>query len=158
WWAAVITLVVGGMVAALMGFSYVFLWSRSPDQWAPPPGMASMALVIAGYAAAAVLAWASCRTLRLDRPRSGVLATLLMVAAAALLVGAWGRDRRAWIGPGLRPEGSAHDASVYALLARQGWFAAIVGIMGLYIVLRWLAGHMQADRPTTGDIIALCIV
>ncbi|HYD46470.1 MAG TPA: cbb3-type cytochrome c oxidase subunit I, partial [Phenylobacterium sp.] len=33
WWAMVITLVVAGMVAALMGFSYVFLWSRQPDLW-----------------------------------------------------------------------------------------------------------------------------
>ncbi|MDI6625857.1 MAG: cytochrome ubiquinol oxidase subunit I, partial [Brevundimonas sp.] len=96
--------------------------------------------------------------LRLDRPRSGVIATMLMVAAAALIAGAWGLDLRDWIGTGLRPEVHAQGATVYALLAWQGWFAAIVAIMGLYIVLRWLAGHMQADRPTTGDIIALFIV
>ncbi|WP_257837952.1 cbb3-type cytochrome c oxidase subunit I [Phenylobacterium sp. J426] len=38
WWAMVITLIVGGMVALLMGFSYVFLWSSRPDLWVPPPG------------------------------------------------------------------------------------------------------------------------
>jgi len=158
WWAAVITLVVAGMVGSLMGFSYVFLWSRSPDQWAPPPELASMIPVLAGYVGAALLAWASCRALRLGRPRSGVIATLLMVAAAALVVGAWGLDLKAWIATGLRPEVHAQGATVYALLAWQGWFAVIVTIMGLYIVLRWLAGHMQADRPSTGDIIALFIV
>jgi len=158
WWAAVITLVVAGMVGALMGFSYVFLWSRSPDQWAPPPELGSMALVLAGYAAAAGLAWASCRALRLERPRSGMIATLLMVVAAALIVGSLGADVQAWIGTGLRPTVHAQGATVYALLAWQAWFAVIVAIMGFYIVLRWLAGHMQADRPTTGDIIALFIV
>ena len=158
WWAAVITLVVAGMVGALMGFSYVFLWSRSPDQWAPPPELGSMALVLAGYAAAAGLAWASCRALRLERPRSGMIATLLMVVAAALIVGSLGADVQAWIGTGLRPTVHAQGATVYALLAWQAWFAVIVAIMGFYVVLRWLAGHMQADRPTTGDIIALFIV
>ena len=84
--------------------------------------------------------------------RASALAVLL---AAGLIVGAWGVDLRAWIGTGLRPEVHAHGATVYALLAWQGWFAAIVAIMGLYIGVRCLAGHMQADRPTTGDIIAL---
>src|SRR5690606_12123677 len=59
WWAGVITLVVAGMVAALIGFSYVFLWSRNPDLWAPPPGLASLGVVIAGYVAAALLAWSA---------------------------------------------------------------------------------------------------
>ncbi|MBU1385125.1 MAG: cbb3-type cytochrome c oxidase subunit I [Alphaproteobacteria bacterium] len=158
WWAAVITLVVGGMVAALMGFSYIFLWSRNPDMWAPPPELASMAVVLAGYAAAALLAWASCRTLRLDRRRSGLFATLLMVAAAALIIASTGVDVRAWLDTGLRPEVDAQGATVYALLGWQGFFAVVVGIMGFYIVLRGLFGHMQADRPTTGDIIALFIV
>jgi len=158
WWAGVITLVVAGMVAALMGFSYVFLWSRSPEQWAPPPELASMAPVLAGYAAAALLAWASCRSLRLGRRRSGVVATGLMVAAAGLIAAAWGAELNAWIGTGLRPEVHAQGATVYALLAWQGWFVAIVAVMGLYILLRWLAGHMQPDRPTSGDIIALFIV
>ncbi|WP_257818287.1 cbb3-type cytochrome c oxidase subunit I [Phenylobacterium sp. J367] len=37
WWATVITLIVGGMVALLAGFSYVFLWSGRPDLWIAPP-------------------------------------------------------------------------------------------------------------------------
>ena len=119
---------------------------------------ASMAVVIAGYAAAAGLAWASCRTLRLDRPRSGLFATLLMVAAAALITVSLGVDIRAWLDTGLRPEVNAQGATVYVLMGWQGFFAAIVAVMGLYIVLRGLAGHMQADRPTTADIIALFIV
>jgi cytochrome c oxidase subunit I+III len=158
WWAAVITLGVGGMVASLMGFSYIFLWSRNPDMWAPPPEVASMAVVIGGYVAAALLAWGSCRTLRLDRRRSGLIATLLMVTAAALITASLGVEIRAWLDTGLRPEVNAHGATVYVLLAWQGFFAAVVAVMGLYIMARCLAGHMQADRPSTGDIIALFIV
>jgi len=158
WLAMVITLVVAGMVAALAGFSYVFLWSRNPANWAPPPGTLSMACVVAGNAAAALLAWLSCRSLRLARPRGAVVAAVMMAAAAALIVGAWRLDLDAWWAAGLRPAVNAQGATVYALLSWQGCFAGIIALMGPYAVLRWLAGHVRADRPSTYDLIALFIV
>ena len=115
WWAAVITLVVAGMVGTLMGFSYVFLWSRSPDLWAPPPGVGSMAAVIAAYVAAAALAWAACRVLRLDRSRSAAVATLLMVVAAALAGAGWWTDLQAWTATGLEASATTQGATVFAL-------------------------------------------
>jgi cytochrome c oxidase subunit I+III len=158
WWAMVITLVVAGMVAALMGFSYVFLWSRHPEFWAPPPGLLSMAGVLAGDVGAALLAWLACRSLRLDRRRSAALAALMMAAAAALIAAAWFVDLAAWRATGLRPEVNTQGATVYAFLSWQGFFAAVVALMGLYAVLRWLAGHVRADRPSTYDLIAVFIV
>jgi len=158
WWAMVIMLVVGGMVAALMGFSYVFLWSRNPDAWSPPPEIGSMALVLAANVAAGLLAWGACRVLRLDRPRAPVVSTLMMLLAAVLIVVAWGVDIRAWIATGLRPEVHAQGATVYALLSWHGFFAGVVALMGVYAVLRWLAGHAVADRPSTWDLIAVFIV
>ena len=158
WWAAVITLVVAGMVGTLMGFSYVFLWSRSPDLWAPPPGVGSMAAVIAAYVAAAALAWAACRVLRLDRSRSAAVATLLMVVAAALAGAGWWTDLQAWTATGLEASATTQGATVFALLSWQGLFAGLVGMMGLYAIARWLAGHVEAARPSTFDLIALFIV
>src|SRR5690606_3250213 len=73
WWAMVITLIVAGMVGTLLGFSYVFLWSRQPESWTPPPDLPLLFPVIGAYAAAAALAWGSCRTLRLDRRRTPAL-------------------------------------------------------------------------------------
>jgi cytochrome c oxidase subunit I+III len=158
WWAMVIMLVVGGMVAALMGFSYVFLWSRNPDLWLPPPDLWSMALVVAANVAAGLLAWGACRVLRLDRRRGGVISTLMMLLAAALIVGAWGIDLRAWLDSGLRPTVSAQGATVYAMLSWHGFFAAVAALMGLYAVLRWMAGHAVAERPSTWDMIAIFLV
>ena len=105
-----------------------------------------------------MLAWLACRALRLDRPRSAGLAALMMAAAAALIVAGWFVDLAAWLDSGLRPEVNTQGATVYAFLSWQGLFAAIVALMGLYALLRWLAGHVRADRPSTYDLIALFIV
>jgi cytochrome c oxidase subunit I+III len=85
WWAMVITLMVGGMVLAMSVFSYVFLWSRNPQDWAPPPAVISLVALLAMNGLAMLLAWAARRILRRERP---ALATLTMVLAAGLVVGA----------------------------------------------------------------------
>lgn len=158
WWAMVILLVVAGMIALLTGFSYVFLWSRGPGSWVAPSGLASTGMILVGNAAAAILAWLSCKTLALDRPRSPVIATLLMILAAALIGGAWSVDLNSWLGEGLRPSVNAQGATVFAFLAWHGFFVGIVGLMGLYALLRWLGRHVEAARPATFELIALFIV
>ena len=104
---------------------------------------------------AGLLAWASCRTLRLDRPRTPAVATLLMLAAVGLAGAGWALDLNHWLATGLRPEVNAQGATVYALIGWQGFFVAVSGLMGLYALLRWLAGHVEAARPSTFDLIAL---
>jgi cytochrome c oxidase subunit I+III len=158
WWAMVITLIVAGMVGALLGFSHVFLWSRQPESWAPPPDLPLIAPVLAAYLGAGLLAWASCRTLRLDRPRTPAVATLLMLAAVGLAGAGLGMDLDHWLATGLRPEVNAQGSTVYALIGWQGFFVAVAGLMGLYALLRWLAGHVEAARPSTFDLIALFLV
>jgi cytochrome c oxidase subunit I+III len=155
WWAMVITLVVAGMVALLTGFSYVFLWSRNAEAWAAPPSAGSLALAVGANLAAAALAWLSCKTLALDRPRSPFAATLLMAVAAALVGTAWSVDLTSWLNEGLRPSASAQGATVFAFLSWHGAFVGIAALMGLYAVLRWLAGHVEAARPATFELIGL---
>jgi cytochrome c oxidase subunit I+III len=153
WWAMVITLIVGGMVCLLAGFSYVFLWSRRPDLWsAPAEGLAPVLALIAAGALSAV---AAPRILRLDRPRSGWVAAAALFLSAAALAGAALLDGHAWMVTGLRPEATSHGAAVFALLGWQAVFAAVGAIMGLYAVMRWLFGLLSADRPSTYDLIAL---
>ena len=158
WWAMVITLIVAGMVATMAGFSYVFLWSRRPDLWQAPPEIGSMILGLGLLAAAALLAVGSARVLRLARPRSGVAAALMMALAAAALAASWGNEIAAWWSSGLRPDVSSQGASVFALIGWQGFFAAVAVIMGLYAVMRWVFGLLDASRPSTFDLIALFIV
>jgi cytochrome c oxidase subunit I+III len=157
WWAMVITLTVAGMVLVMSVFSYVFLWSRNPDLWTPPPGAGSLARLVAANLAGALLAWGACRMLRRGGRRGPVSATLMMVVAATLVCGAWGVDFDSWRATGLAAAANAQGAMVHLFLAWQGLFAAVVALMGVYAALRWLAGHVKPDRPSTFDLIALFI-
>jgi cytochrome c oxidase subunit I+III len=158
WWAMIITLTVAGMVLAMSAFSYVFLWSRNPDLWAPPPGGGSLAWLLAANAASALLAWGACRALRRGGRRAPLFAALMMVVAAVLVCLAWSADLESWRATGLRAVADAQGAMVHLFLAWQGVFSAVVALMGVYAALRWLAGHVTPDRPSTFDLIALFIV
>ncbi|MGA0544097.1 cbb3-type cytochrome c oxidase subunit I [Brevundimonas sp. VNH65] len=155
WWAMVITLIVAGMVLAMAAFSYIFLWSRNPDDWMAPPDLTSLLVTVGGYVAGGGLAWASCRALAFDRPRSSVIATLLMILAAALISGGWWVDLQSWIAAGLKASATGQGATVFFLLSWQGFFVAIVALMALYAGLRWIAGHVEARRPSTFELIGL---
>jgi len=158
WWAMVIVLIVGGMVCLLAGFSYIFLWSRRPDLWQAPPGLSSLLLHLGLLAGAAVCALAAPRVLRAARRWSASAATGLLVLAASGAIAATVLDGQAWWMTGLRPDVSSQGASVYALLGWAGTFAAISGLMALYILLRRLFGHVTPERPSTVDLISLFLV
>jgi cytochrome c oxidase subunit I+III len=155
WWAMVITLIVGGMVAAMACFSYVFLWSRRPDLWQAPPDLASLPLTLGLLAVAGLGGWAGQGALKLDRPRSPMIAAGLMLVAAVAAGGAWAAEAWAWWDSGLRPDASSQGATVFALLAWQGLFVGICLLMGPFALLRWLFGHLSPERPATFELIAL---
>jgi len=95
WWAMVVLLIVAGMIFLMAGFSYVFLWSRRPDLWIPPPDQSWLAALVGGYAAAAALAWLSARAAR--RPVWHVFwAPALATLAAAALTCAYAADLGSW--------------------------------------------------------------
>jgi len=157
WWAMMIALVVAAMVLILAAFSYVFLWSRNPAIWSPPPAQATLLGGLALNAAAAVLAFISARLARRTL-RSARLAVWLMVAAGVVLAGAWLLDLSSWRASDLRAQASAHGAMVYTFLAWQSLFVAVALLMGVYIVLRRLFGLIAPERPTTSDLISLFLI
>jgi cytochrome c oxidase subunit I+III len=155
WWAMVIVLIVGGMVCLLAGFSYVFLWSRRPDLWQAPPPISSLLVSVGLLAVAGVCALAAPRAVRMARDGAVSVATGLLVLASAGVIAASIVEGRAWWTTGLQPDASSQGASVYALLSWAGTFAAIGGLMGLYVVLRQVFGRLAAERPSTVDVIGL---
>jgi len=154
WWAMVITLVVAGMILVMTAFSYVFLWSRNPLDWIAPP-QTGLIVIAAMYAAALVAVRASNAVLVADRPRSPLLATALMLGALALASGAWWIDLTGWWATGLTPQVSGQGATVFYFLSWQGFFVGTSAIMGLFVLLRFLTGQVEAKRPATFELIGL---
>ena len=154
WWAMVITLVVAGMILVMTAFSYVFLWSRNPLEWVSPPST-GLIITMTLYVLAIVGVRASNAALALDRPRSPVIATGLMLASLALIGGGWTIDLAGWLATDLRPQVSGQGATVFFFLSWQGFFVFTSAIMGLYALLRWISGHVEAGRPSTFQLIGL---
>lgn len=154
WWAMVITLVVAAMVLTLAAFSYVFLWSRNPASWSPPPGQATLLGGLVLNAAAGLVTLVATRLARRSL-RAARRAVWLILAAGVLLAGAWLLDLTSWRAIDLRAQASAHGAMVYTFLAWQSLFVAVALLMGGYIVLRRLFGLIAPERPSTSDLIGL---
>ena len=157
WWAMVITLIVAGMVTALTSFSYIFLWSSRPDLWIAPPPVVALWPILGAAALSALLARGSIWMLSLDRQRTPLLATVLMVAAAATLAWGWWSDLSGWLDAGLLPTASPQGATVFAFLSWQGVFVGVSAIMAFYAVLRCAFGYVRAAQPMTFELIALFI-
>ncbi len=158
WWAMVLTLICGGVVAGLAGFSYVFLWSRSPAEWSSPPALINLVMTLVPYALASLLAFAACQVVRLKRARSGMIATAMMITASILIVWGWASGWAAWRALDIDPTAHAQFAMIYAFIAWDGFFAFVVALMGLFVLLRWIAGLVAAERPSTFDLIALFVI
>jgi cytochrome c oxidase subunit I+III len=159
WWAMVVLLLVDGTAFACLIFTYIFLWTVSPDVWpsdpAALPGLEWLGggLALWGLCALAIL-WAS-RSLNRNNHlavRIGVLAVLPLAVAGAVL-GAW-----AQIGTGLKGAESAYGAVTYMLVAWQAFHVAVLLIMIGYALARSLCGLIHAERRVTFDNVMLFVL
>ncbi|WP_102960568.1 cytochrome c oxidase subunit I [Mangrovicella endophytica] len=155
WWAMVVLMLVMGSLFIAYVFSYLYLWTVSPDVWAPdgspmPPHVAypllSAGLLVGGVALLAL----AYRALPDPGKRSWEAFLLLVLAscamAAAVGIEVWGH----WI-TGLRPDASSYAAMVYmaALLTGQGALAVIV--LCLFAGARLATRQMDRVRRVTFD-------
>ncbi len=151
WWAMVLLLGVDATVFASMLFAHVHV-SLLADV-CPPPGAALPALrwtLLAGAlwaAASLAMGWVR-RTL----PGPVGLSALVLVALgassaafAAMLAGH----------AALQPKADAWSATIAALLAYQGLHAALLLLMGGYLIARSCSGRLRPAARGTLDCIAL---
>ncbi|HUF80633.1 MAG TPA: cbb3-type cytochrome c oxidase subunit I, partial [Burkholderiales bacterium] len=144
WWAMVILMLVSGSLYGCLLFSYLYLWTVSPQVWpgsVPPAAwpLAAAALLalgsgVVGYANRAVTRSGDCRAL--------LLAVPLLIAAFAVNFLAH---------RGLSPQESAYGAIVYTVLAIDGFFAVVAITMTLFAVARRIAGRLDRRRRVTFD-------
>ena len=153
WWAMTVLLMVSGAIFGSLVFSYLFLWTVSPDVW-PDSGAHLPALSWPAASGAALLASAAlvayaARLLRRNGRRSFFIAALL--AALVLMVGSTVVEIVAHLRSGLDPSASAYGAVVYMLASLQAFFVLIVLFMGCYTVARSAAGLLHAEQRNTFD-------
>jgi cytochrome c oxidase subunit I+III len=144
WWAMVILMLVSGSLYGCLVFSYLYLWTVSPQLWASsaPPG-AGIAPALALTALSSLfVAYANRQLARRDRCYALVLAIPLLVAGVC-----FGFDSVA----GWSPRAHAYAAAVYTLLGVNAFFAAVVVLMALYVLARQLGGHVDRHRRVSFD-------
>jgi cytochrome c oxidase subunit I+III len=155
WWAMVVLIAVDASVFASLAFAHVHL-AMGLDV-CPPPGAAlpaglwawsSAGLLAAGSVA---MAWAA---RRLTAGGQGWLKAAVIFAIACALA-ATGLDIAGHVRAGLDPGAQAWSATVAALLGWQALHAAILLVMGLYVVARSIMGRLKADARATLDNTAL---
>jgi cytochrome c oxidase subunit I+III len=144
WWAIVVLMLVSGALYGCLVFSYLFLWTVSPDVWpreAPPAGLAiAAAVLLAG--SSAVVAWA-------DRRVGAAGDCRALWLAVPMLAAAWGCALAAQAG--VSPSASAYGAVVHAVLTVDGFFAVVSIVLALFALARHATGRMDRVRRVTFD-------
>ncbi|MBM1170020.1 cytochrome c oxidase subunit I [Microvirga arabica] len=155
WWAMIILMMVTGMVFSCIVFSYLFLWTVNPRIW--PTSAAALPSIWwpvgagALLVASSLLVWLAGRRLSQVPERSAWLTRIALLVAIPLLIGSVALEVFGQLETGLRPSESGYGAVVYSLASYQGFVVAVLAIMGLYTVVRSLAGRLNRVRRSTFD-------
>ncbi|GGE49460.1 cytochrome c oxidase subunit I [Agaricicola taiwanensis] len=159
WWAMVVLMIVSAALYLSYLFSYLYLWTVSPEVWAP---VGSPALPALGYplGTAAMLVLGAVilavRQRSLPRePKRDVGTAIAAVTASALLIGALALEIWGHWQTGLRPTASSYGAMVYmgAVLTVQAAVAVI--IMCFFAAARGLTRQLTRERRVTFDNAAI---
>jgi cytochrome c oxidase subunit I+III len=151
WWAMVVLLTVSGMILLMLVFSYIFLWSHRPELWTAPPKLSTFWIC----SALAIAALIAAETARRFYQRSTAASLSLAVVGASALCASWWVSFSDWRASGIDPELTSHNALVATFLAWDGVFAAIVGLMALYLAARFVSGLLAKHRPATMESVSL---
>jgi cytochrome c oxidase subunit I+III len=143
WWATVILLLVAGALFGCLLFSYLYLWTVSPQVWPsdlPPveyPIAAAVLLVLSSVA----VVFAN------NRIYTGLIGAIALLGAAFAL--------ELYAHRALEPTASSYGALIYAFIGLQGFYVAAVATMALYTLARRRAGLLDGERRATLDCTML---
>ncbi|HJQ62876.1 MAG TPA: cbb3-type cytochrome c oxidase subunit I, partial [Burkholderiales bacterium] len=144
WWAMVILMLVAASLYACALFSYLYLWTVSPEVW-PRKGPAwtyGLAVAILLALSSAAVAYADRQLQRRSDCRWLLIAIPLLLAATVLN----------FLGHRpLSPQESAYGAMVHALLSIDAFFCTVAVVLALFAVARQIAGRLDRDRRVSFD-------
>jgi heme/copper-type cytochrome/quinol oxidase subunit 3 len=140
----VVLMLVSGSLYACALFSYLYLWTVSPEVWPKAPeggALATGAAVLLALSSAAV-AWANRGVTRKGDCRALWPGVLLLAGGVGLHFAAQGH---------LSPSQSAYGAIVYAILCIDAFFAASAIVLAGLALARQAAGRLDRERRVSFD-------
>jgi cytochrome c oxidase subunit I+III len=159
WWAMVVLILVAGSLYLAYVFSYLYLWTVSPQVWPSSlaAGLPEWTWPVASAAlltASGAVVFAASRVLSASgRPGAG-FALLVALAALALCLSLVAEVAGHW-STGLRPTTNSYGAMVYMAAFLQIELVASLMVMALFLLARMAAGRLSAVRRVTFDNTAL---
>jgi cytochrome c oxidase subunit I+III len=150
WWAMVLLMLVGAALYLSLVFSYLYLWTVSPQVWpdltrTPVPALhwpVAAALLLIGSGALIHVARG-----HLPEPGGVSLAFPIAVALAALaLAASFALDLGAHWATGLRPSQDSYAALTYLATGLQGGLVVMLVIAAGFVVARYWAGLLDRVR------------
>ena len=160
WWAMVVLMLVAGSLYLAYVFSYLYLWTISPQVWPPAQVSAGLPEWTWPVASAALLVASGASVLAASRTlpasgRSGVVFALLVVlAATALCLSLVAEVYGHWLA-GVRPTSSSYGAMVYMAAFLQLELVAALVVMSLFLLARLAARRLSGTRRVSFDNTAL---
>ena len=155
WWALNTLFTVMGMIVLMGLFGYLYLYGIHPEVWiAAPPVLQTLGISLV-LVLAIVAAWMSRRVLAMTKRGefAGQGPWLLGLLGAMLLGAASWWDVAGWDSAGLDPAASGQGATVFVLIAFQGFTVAIAAIMAVYLGYRSGKGLLTTPTNVTLDIV-----
>ncbi len=159
WWAMVILLLVAGALYLSYLFSYLYLWTVSPQAWPAANGQAIPSLAWSAVSGILLLSssammFVASRVLAQRRFTGWLFVPLILLATGAMLT-SLGVEIVAHWETGLRANGSSYGAMVYLASFLQLQLVLPLVIMMGFVLARWLAGRLNSLRRVTFDNLHL---
>lgn len=153
WWAMIVLMLVSGSLYLAYTFSYLYLWTVSPQIW---PKMDALVPLSRSVAAGALLLVSSGFLMLAGRYlRSSVGFSLWIGFGIVALVGAIGIEIMSQWSAGLRPDADAHGAMVYMAAFLQTQLTLPILAVAAFAVARRLTGNLDHQRRGAYDNLAL---
>jgi cytochrome c oxidase subunit I+III len=158
WWAMIVLMLCAGSLYLAYIFSYLYLWTVSPQIW--PQDASALPPLLTPAASTVLLGAGSIAFFTADRllpapGRHAIVSALLAPAGSAALIASVLVEIWAHWESGLRPTDSAYAAIVYfaAFLALQVFIAVL--FMALLLAARAVAGRLDRERRNSFDYMAM---
>lgn len=156
YWAMMVLLATAAALYLSFLFSYIYLWTVSPQQWSPPEMQPPPSSPLASAALLAISSGllAAARVLLERRASKTSFVIVITVAVAALTLAVVADGFGHW-SAGLRPTQSAYAAMVYMNGALQLQFTMVLIVMAGFTIARRLAGRLGRERPAAFESLRL---